>query len=53
MLCRLFVQQVGLEKNKKCPKPGISKEDVPFLKNLSQILIWASDLKREAGKSDY
>lgn len=28
-------------------------EDFPFLKILSEILIWASDLKTEAGKSDY
>lgn len=53
MLCRLFVQQTGSEKNRQCPKPGIPKEDFPLLKDLSQILIRASDLKIEAGKPDH
>lgn len=53
MLCRLFVQQIGSEKNRQCPKPGPPKEDFPFLKDLSQILIWASDLKIEESKPDH
>lgn len=51
MLCRL--QLTGLGKNRQGPKTGIPKEEFPLIENLSQILLWASDLKIEAGKSDY